>query len=57
MLTGAAAYSLIYEPQGNLDVMAGARLWSLSDDLDLNGGVLDGRSSSVNYLEAVDRIE
>ncbi len=44
MLTGAGAYSLIFEEGGNLDLMAGARLWSINNDLDFNGGLLDGRS-------------
>ena len=44
MLTGAGAYSLIYEEGGNLDVLAGGRLWSISNDLDFNGGLLDGKS-------------
>src|SRR5262245_54578093 len=30
IFTGAGAYSLIYEEGGNLDVLAGARLWSIS---------------------------
>jgi hypothetical protein len=44
MLTGAGAYSLIFEEGGNLDLMVGGRLWSVSNDLEFNGGVLDGRS-------------
>lgn len=44
MVTGAGAYSLIYGDGGNLDVMAGARVWSVSNDLDFHGGFLDGRS-------------
>jgi hypothetical protein len=46
MLTGAAAYSLIYDEGGNLDIMAGARLWDVKTDLDFNGGLLDGVSGS-----------
>jgi hypothetical protein len=46
MLTGVGAYSLFLDEGGNLDVMAGARLWSVSTDLDFNGGLLDGRSAS-----------
>jgi hypothetical protein len=44
MVTGAGAYSIIYEEGGNLDVMVGGRLWSVTNDLDFNGGLLDGRS-------------
>jgi hypothetical protein len=44
MVTGVGAYSVVYEEGGNLDVMAGARLWSIKNSLDVNGGVLDGVS-------------
>ena len=44
MFTGAGAYSVIYEEGGNLDVLAGARLWSVTNDLNFNGGLLNGRS-------------
>jgi hypothetical protein len=46
MLTGAGAYSLIFEEGGNLDILAGARLWSITTDLDFKGGLLDGVSGS-----------
>jgi hypothetical protein len=44
MITGVGAYSLIYEEGGNLDVLAGGRVWSVSNDLAFHGGLLDGRS-------------
>jgi hypothetical protein len=34
--TGLGGYSLIYEDGGNLDVVAGARLWSVSNTLDFS---------------------
>ncbi len=46
MWTGAAAYSLIYEESGNLDVMAGLRVWSVETDIGFTGGPLDGVSAS-----------
>jgi hypothetical protein len=39
--TGLGGYSLIYEDGGNLDVVAGARLWSVSNTLDFTGVFLD----------------
>lgn len=35
-VTGVAGYSLIYEDGGNLDVIAGARLWSVKNELDIS---------------------
>lgn len=43
--TGAGAYSLIYEEGVNLDVMAGARVWSVDNELKLSGGLLGGTSA------------
>ena len=37
---GAAMYRLVESDQGSLDVMAGARLWSVDTDLDPQGGAL-----------------
>ena len=48
MFTGAGAYSVIYEEGGNLDVLAGGRLWSVTNDLGFNGGLLNGRSFDDN---------
>lgn len=45
MWTGAAAYSVIQEEAGNLDVMAGLRVWSVNTDLGFSGGPLDGISA------------
>ena len=55
MLTGVGAYSLFYEEGGNLDILAGARLWSVNNDLDFNGGLLDGRSfdDSATWVDGV----
>lgn len=38
MLTGVGGYSVIYGDGGNLDVVAGARLWDLEDKLSFSGG-------------------
>ena len=44
-LTGLGCYSLFYGDGGNLDVVAGARMWSFEVDLDLKGGgLLSGNS-------------
>jgi hypothetical protein len=40
--TALAGYSLIDTPRGRLDVVAGARLWSVETTLSVNGGVLSG---------------
>jgi hypothetical protein len=39
MLTGVGSYSLIFGETGNLDVMAGARLWSIDEELSFSGQV------------------
>lgn len=44
-LTGIGGYSLWYGDGGNLDVVAGARMWSVDIGLDFKGdGLLGGRS-------------
>lgn len=44
--TGAGTYSLYYSEQGNLDVMAGFRLWAVDNELSFSGGLLGGTSPS-----------
>lgn len=45
MWTGAAAYSVLQNEYGHLDFMAGARVWSVRTEIDLSGGLLDGKSA------------
>lgn len=44
MLTGVAGYSLIYQDGVNFDLVGGARLWSIENDLTLKGGLV-GKAS------------
>src|SRR5262245_57615210 len=37
MVTGVAGYSIIYGEGGNLDAVAGGRLWSVDNELNFNG--------------------
>jgi hypothetical protein len=55
MATGIGAYSLLYEEGGNLDIFAGARLWSVKTDLDFEGALLDDRSfdDDATWVDAV----
>lgn len=46
MLTAAGSYSVFLDETANLDIVAGARLWSVETELSLDGGALDGRSQS-----------
>ena len=52
--TGLGGYSLIYEDGGNLDVVAGARLWSVSNTLDF-AVVFGGQSfdDSATWVDPV----
>ena len=45
-ITAAPEYRLVETPRGSLDVMAGARLWSVDTDISFSGGPLDGVSGS-----------
>lgn len=45
-LTGTAGYSVLMGKSGNLDIIGGARLWSVDTKIDLDGGILDGKSRS-----------
>jgi hypothetical protein len=51
--TGFGGYSLIYEDGGNLDVVAGARLWSVNDTLDFSGGLLGSFDDSATWVDPV----
>jgi hypothetical protein len=46
MLTGLAGYALYDTDVARLDLVAGARLWSVNNDFDLKGGLLGGVSKS-----------
>lgn len=44
MVTGFGGYSLVDEEALRLDLIGGARYWSVNTDFQLNGGLLDGTS-------------
>ena len=46
MFTAAAAYSIYYDDSANFDLVAGGRLWSVNTDVELKGGLLDGKDFS-----------
>jgi hypothetical protein len=50
-VTGLGGYSLIYGDGGNLDVVAGARLWSVSNALDFS--VLGSFDDSATWVDPV----
>ena len=41
-----AGYSILQSDAGQLDIVGGARVWSVNTDIDFHGGFLDGRSPS-----------
>ncbi|MCA3561104.1 MAG: hypothetical protein IOC82_08775 [Aestuariivirga sp.] len=46
MLSGVAGYGIVDTGMARLDLIAGARLWSVNNDFDARGGQLGGRSKS-----------
>lgn len=48
-------YSLLANEHGNLDIVAGARVWSVSTRLSFDGGLLNGtkRRDSATWIDAV----
>jgi len=52
-----AGYAVIDEPQGHLDVVAGARLWSASTKISFSGGLLPGgflsREDSATWVDGL----
>jgi hypothetical protein len=48
-------YAVVDDPAGHLDVVAGARVWSVSTDIQLNGGPLAGvgGDDSATWVDAV----
>lgn len=55
IFTAAAEYRLVDAPTGNLDVMIGARVWSVQNGLTFNGGPLNGisRSDTETWVDAL----
>jgi hypothetical protein len=53
--TFGAGYSLLQDSRGNLDLVAGARVWSVSTDISFDGGLLDGASfsDSATWVDAM----
>jgi hypothetical protein len=50
-----AGYSVLDGPSGHLDVVVGARVWSVDNDISFSGGILDGvsRSDGATWVDAV----
>lgn len=46
MLTGIVGYGIYDTDMARLDLVAGARLWSVNNDFEVKGGLLDGVSKS-----------
>ncbi|MHC2797445.1 hypothetical protein ACVINZ_006457 [Mesorhizobium jarvisii] len=44
--TAAGEYRLIDDAKGSLDLLAGARVWSVDTDISFHGGILDGQTFS-----------
>jgi hypothetical protein len=51
MVTGLAGYSVIYGDGGNLDVVAGARMWSLDNALAFSGGTFGSFDDSHTWVD------
>ncbi|WP_416797358.1 hypothetical protein [Ciceribacter azotifigens] len=50
-----AGYAIFQDDRGNLDVVAGARLWHVSTEISFSGGLLDGvsDSDSATWVDAM----
>ncbi|WP_442204645.1 hypothetical protein [Rhizobium sp. RAF56] len=50
-----AGYALLDAPNGHLDIVGGARLWSLDNTISFNGGFLDGArgDSTKTWVDAM----
>ncbi|MBZ9654568.1 DUF481 domain-containing protein [Phyllobacterium lublinensis] len=50
-----AGYSVLKNDRGNLDVVAGARLWYASTEISFSGGILDGvdRTDSATWVDGL----
>lgn len=53
--TALAGYALIDTPNGHLDLVAGARIWSVEDTLSFTGGALNGLwlQTSETWIDAM----
>jgi len=53
--TVAGSYALIETERGHLDILAGARLWSVNNELEIGGGPFGGRSASdsATWVDAI----
>ncbi|MCT8973875.1 hypothetical protein [Microbaculum marinisediminis] len=54
-LSALAGYALIDTPNGHLDIVGGARVWSVDMSLSFSGGILNGRrvSDSATWVDAL----
>jgi hypothetical protein len=50
-----AGYSVLQNDKGNLDLVAGARVWYVNTDISFSGGILDGvdRSDSATWVDGL----
>lgn len=50
-----AGYSVLQDPNGRLDVVAGARVWSVDTEISFSGAFLDGRkrSDSATWVDGL----
>lgn len=50
-----AGYSVLQDERGNLDIVAGARVWHASTELSFSGGILDGvnRTDSATWVDGM----
>jgi hypothetical protein len=50
-----AGYSVLHDDRGNLDLVAGARVWHANTDISFSGGILDGvsRSDGATWVDAL----
>jgi hypothetical protein len=50
-----AGYSVLQDDRGNLDLVAGARVWHANTDISFSGGILDGvsRSDGATWVDAL----
>ncbi len=50
-----AGYSVLQDDRGNLDLVAGARVWHASTEISFSGGILDGvdRTDSATWVDGL----
>lgn len=49
----AAGYSVLQNDRGNLDLVAGARVWNASTEISFSGGILDGVDRSATRVDGL----